>query len=329
MNGKQQFLKMLDGGEPEYMGYAFNAFPPGFPVVWDPVTMLDASFSGERYTDLWGAVWRHTPEDPGAVPLVTDETEVIKDVAHWRDYVKFPSLDGLDWSGAAAQLEHIDRETQLVMVPSFYGPFERAHSLMTFENTLINMYDEPEAMYELFGALTDWKIKALGLVIDNIHPDIIHSHDDWGHLTGLLMSPELFRELLKPHYKRLYDFIHSRGVLVQHHSDSYCMGLETDMVDMGIDMWQGVTVTNDIQKIKQNTGGKLLLLGGLDQVLIDRPDFDEAAVRAEVRRAIDAYAPGGSWLPCMPSVLPCNMQVLDIVIDECSSYGEKWLRSRA
>lgn len=72
MNGKQQFLKMLEGGEPEYMGYAFSAFPPGFPVVWDPVTMLDASFSGERYIDLWGAVWRHTPEDPGAVPARAD-----------------------------------------------------------------------------------------------------------------------------------------------------------------------------------------------------------------------------------------------------------------
>lgn len=325
MNRKEQFLSMLHSRRISYMGYAFNAFPPGFPVVWDPVTMMDAALSGDAYTDAWGALWRHTGADPGAIPLVNGENKVIKDVTHWRDDVHFPSLDGLDWNGAQAQLAAIDREDTLVMTASFYGPLERAHALMPFDEVLINMYEEPEAMYELFGALTDWKIDALGRVIDHIHPDIIHSHDDWGFLNGLFFAPELFRELLKPHYTRLYGFIHSRGVLVQHHSDSYCQGLERDMVDMGVDMWQGVTVTNDIQAIKENTGGELLLLGGLDQLVIDRPGATEEEIRREVRRAIDAYAPGGSWLPCIPSVMPVNGSIVDIVVDECNRYGALWL----
>lgn len=325
MNKKEKFLSMVGSNKLAYMGYAFNAFPAGFPVVWDAVTMLDASLSGDSYIDAWGAVWRHKETDPGAIPLVNDDNKVIKDVRFWRDFVKFPSVEGLDWSGAHAQLSGINREDTVVMVPSFYGPFERAHALMPFEETLINMYEEPEAMYDLFGALTDWKIQAVGKVIDEMKPDIIHSHDDWGHLTGLFFAPEMFRELLKPHYKRLYDYIHSRGVLVQHHSDGYAQGLEKDMVDMGIDMWEGVLVTEDIQKIKENTEGKLLLLGGIDQGKIDRPDASEELVREEVRRAIDTYAPGGSWLPCLPSLVSVNGHIFDAVIDECNRYGEKWL----
>jgi hypothetical protein len=331
MNPKEQFLSALDrGSPPKWMGYAFNAFAQnGFPVIWDPVTMLDAAFSGESYVDLWGATWRHLPTDPGAIPITTQENKVIKDLEHWREYVKFPELDNLDWSGAEAQLSVVDRETTLVMIPSFYGPFERAHALMPFEDALCAMYEDPESMYELFGALTDWKIKALDLVIDKLRPDVIHSHDDWGSRTSLFMSPDMFRELLKPHYTRLYGAIKSRGVLVQHHADCYCQGLECDMVDMGIDMWQGVIPENDIPLIQENTQGKLLLLGGVNQALIDRADAAEDVIRAEVRRAIDDYAPGGAFLPCIASIVCINAGITEIVIDECNRYGATWLSARS
>ena len=311
---------------PEWMGYAFDGYVNnGFPVIWDPITMMDAAYSGESYIDDWGATWRHLPTDPGAIPMVNQDNKVIKDITHWRDYVTFPKFDNLDWSGALAQLSVVDRETTLVMVPSFYGPFERAHALMPFEDVFCAMQEDPEAMYDLFGALTDWKIKAMELVIDNLQPDIIHSHDDWGSLTNLFFSPTVFRELLKPHYTRLYGYIKSRGVLVQHHADCYCQGLESDMVDMGIDMWQGVVPTNDIQLIKKNTQGKLLLLGGINQTIIDRADATEDAIRGEVRRAIDAYAPGGAFLPCIASIVCINPGVTEIVIDECNRYGAQWL----
>lgn len=327
MNPKEQFLSALRNEQPpKWMGYAFNGYAHNyFPVIWDPITMMDAAYTGESYIDPWGATWRHLPTDPGAIPMVNQENKVIKDVTHWRDYVKFPEIDNLDWSGALAQLSVVNRETTLVMVPSFYGPFERAHALMPFEDVFCAMYEDPEAMYDLFGALTDWKIKAVGLVIDNLQPDIIHSHDDWGSLTSLFMSPKVFRELLKPHYSRLYGYIKSRGVLVQHHADCYCQGLECDMIDMGIDMWQGVVPTNDISFIQKNTGGKLLLLGGIDQRVIDRADVTEDVIRDEVRRAIDAYAPGGAFLPCIASITCITPGVSEIVIDECNKYGAEWL----
>ncbi len=331
MNQKEQFLSALKNEKPpQWMGYAFNAYANyGFPVIWDPVTMMDAAFMGESYIDLWGATWRHLPTDPGAIPMVTQENKVIKDLEHWRDYVKFPDFDSLDWSAAMGMLSVVDRETTLVMVPSFYGPFERAHALMPFEEVLCGMYEEPELMYDLFGALTDWKIKALGLVIDQIKPDIIHSHDDWGSKSSLFMSPDVFRKLLKPHYTRLYAYIKSRGVLVQHHADCYCQGLECDMVDMGIDMWQGVIPTNDIPLIQKNTQGKLLLLGGLNQTLIDHAGVTEDVVRGEVRRAIDTYAPGGAFLPCIASITCINAWVTDVVIDECNKYGSEWLAKKS
>jgi uroporphyrinogen-III decarboxylase len=157
--------------------------------------------------------------------------------------------------------------------------FERAHCLMTFEDLLVAMYEEPEAVNELFSAYTDWKLKACEMIIDNLQPDIIHSHDDWGSKTNLFFSPQKFRELLKPHYARLYGYIKKRGVLVQHHADSYLQGIEKDMADLGIDMWQAYSPRTSCDQ--ENTIGKMLLRGGLEQGVIDRRS-DGRGVRAEV-----------------------------------------------
>lgn len=325
MNGKELFLSALNNETPiQWMGYGFQAFPFPYPMVLDPITELDSAFEGE-YIDHWGATWRHYDTDPGAIPLVTEENKVIKDIENWREYVKFPDLENLDWSKAKAQLDAIDRNETLVMVPSYYGIFERAHALMPFEDVLVGMMEEPEIMSDLFSALTDWKIEAMRLVIDNLNPDIIHSHDDWGDSSNLFFSPDLFREVLKPHYVRFYEYINSRGVISMHHNDGYGAGLEKDLLDMGVKIWQGILPVNDIPKIRENTEGKILLMGGINQTVFDHPGFSEEDVRVEIRRAIDEYAAGGAFLPCLASVMPLNFDAFLIAIDEMNTYGAKWL----
>jgi hypothetical protein len=299
------------------LGYTFHFW------CWDILFI-----SGESVIDNWGVEHRFLPGDPGIIPIVNKENQVIKDITRWRDYVKFPEIPELDWSDAKKTIDEIDRENTLVMVPTFRGLFERAHCLMAFDECLMNLYAEPESMYELFGAYTDWKLQVVEQLIDNLQPDVIHTHDDWGSKDNLLFSPDTFRELFKPHYARLYSYIKERGVMVQHHADCYCQGIENDMVDLGIDMWQGVLPTNDIVQIQKNTEGKMLLMGGLQQHVIDQADATEEDIRAEVQRAIDTYAPGGAFLPCIPSLETINEHVTPIVIDECNRYGEEWLKKQ-
>lgn len=329
MNLKQAFLSVMRNEKPiKWMGYGFAAFPQTkYHMVMDPISIWDIlQFSGEAAIDNWGGTIRFLPGDPGVIPIVTEANKVIKDITKWRDYVHFPEIPVLDWSDAKKAADSIDRETTFVAVPSFRGLFERAHCLMPFEEVLTTLYEEPESLEEFFSAYADWKIKVFEQLIDNVKPDMIHSHDDWGSKNSLFMSPAKFRELLKPHYVRMYNYVHKRGVLVQHHTDTYGMGLEVDMVEMGIDMWQGVMASNDIPQIQKNTGGKIMLLGGIEQTLIDRADVSEDVVRAEVRRAIDQYAPGGAYLPCIPSLECINEHVTPIVIDECNRYGAEWLK---
>lgn len=324
MNKKDRFLNYLNGNHDEWMGYAYDACPKPYPFVIDPVTGAEIAHETEKYTDWWGVPWRQEADDPGAVPLNNEENAIIKDITCWKEFVHFPSLDNLDMEATRAQMSNIDRNENLVIFPFYYGPFERMHTLMPFEECLFSMYEEPESFYDLMGALTDWRIKAAEIVIDEFHPDIMHCHDDWGTGGNLMFKPELFRELMKPHYERFYAFIKSKGVYVQHHNDGIGRGLEKDMVDMHIDMWQGVLEANDIMAMKENTEGKLIYMGGLDQYKLDNPSVTEEEIRSEVRRVIDTYGQGGCFLPCYPSVMALNVPGMFTAIDEMERYGEKW-----
>ncbi len=325
MNKKEQFLSYINGDRNNWMGYAFSACPKPYPFVIDPLTAAEIGHTTDEYTDWWGVPWRHGKDDPGAVPLNNEQNAIVKDIADWQDYVKFPDLNTMDFEGTKAQLKEFDRENNLLVFPAYYGPFERMHTLMPFEECLVAMYEEPEAFSELLGAIVDWRIKAFEMIIDEFHPDMMHCHDDWGTTGNLLMPPNLFRELMKPHYERYYGFLKSKGVIVQHHNDGYGAGLENDLKDMHIDMWQGVIENNDINAMKKNTGKDIVYVGGLDQFKLDNVNVAEEEIRKEVRRVIDLYGPGGCFLPSYPSVMPINVPGMFIAMDEMDRYGEEWM----
>jgi hypothetical protein len=73
--------------------------------------------------------------------------------------------------------------------------------------------------------------------------------------------------------------------LVVHHSDSYAATLVPDMIDMGIDIWQGVMTSNNIPELIKKYGGKISFMGGIDSAKVDYEGWTKEVVQAEVDRA--------------------------------------------
>ncbi|MCI8312123.1 MAG: hypothetical protein HFI12_07945 [Lachnospiraceae bacterium] len=120
---------------------------------------------------------------------------------------------------------------------------------------------------------------------DAYTPDAVFHHDDWGSQISTFISPEMFREFIKPAYEKIYGYFKSHGVeIIVHHSDSYAATLVPDMIDMGIDVWQGVMNTNNIPELIEKYGGKITFMGGIDSVSVDRPDWTPKLVAAEVQK---------------------------------------------
>ena len=59
------------------------------------------------------------------------------------------------------------------------------------------------------------------------------------------------------------------------------------MIDMGIDIWQGVMTSNNIPELIKEYGGKITFMGGIDSAKVDFPGWTEEIVATEVRRACE------------------------------------------
>ena len=322
---KQNLLEALKpDGKPECLP---NTYTMCKTIGGDPCFKLIRGnrIRGTNSYDQWGTYIMFPDDAPAAVPLVTAENQVIKDITEWQKYVKVPDLIGKcsdGWEDAIANEKAIDHEKYLTTVVMGTGIFEQLHMLMTFEDTLMNMLEEPEAMLELIDVICEYRLTYMKLIVDHLHPDLIISHDDWGSKTSLFFSADTWRKLFKESYRKLYDYLHSENVIVMHHADSFMEPIVEDMVEIGVDIWQGVLPTNDIKALSERVGDKMLLMGGIDSV-IDREDATEEEIRKETRRALNEYGELKGFWPghtygAMGTIYP---HVEPFIIDEINKYN--------
>ena len=155
------------------------------------------------------------------------------------------------------------------------------------------------------------------LMVDHVHPDAMLSHDDWGSKTNLFMQPDIWRQFIKKNYQKTYDYLHDHGVVIIHHCDSFCEPIVEDMVDLHIDVWQGVLPQNDIPKLQKIINGRMCLMGGIDAAIVDRDDSTEEEIRTETRRVCKEYAEAGCFIPCITyGGAGCIHHSTDVFIDD-------------
>ena len=323
---KEIFLELLKpDGKPERQLKQYEALTM---ALWDPINgyLRGNRQRGCTSQDRWGTTIMWPAEAPGPMPHITQENKVCPDITHWRDYVHAPDIEAnctQGWEECNALAREKAGEDRLIAGFMGTGIFEQCHFLMGFEDTLTNLYEHPQEMHELIDYITDYRIRYVKMLIDNLHPDLIFSHDDWGTKDALFMKPEMWREFFKEPYRRFYGYIRSRGVIALHHADSYLVPIVEDMVELGIQVWQGVLPENDIPALQRQLKGRMVLMGGIGAA-IDRPDATESEVRTYVSQALEAYCPGGHYIPCITyglfgTVYPHVDPLIDDEIDRYNS----------
>ena len=301
MTPKEIFLEMLKpDGQPERQLKQYEAL---HLALYDPINgyLRGNRVRGSVSKDRWGTTILFPEDAPGATPHITATDKVCPDVTHWRDYVHAPDLiancsEG--WEACRAKSREIAGDQQLVCGFMGTGIFEQTHFLMGFEDTLTGFYEHPKEMHELIEYITEYRLQYVKLLIEGLKPDAIFSHDDWGAKEALFMKPDMWREFYKEPYRRFYGYIRDQGVIAIHHADSYLVPILEDMIEVGIQCWQGVLPENDIPAVQQQLDGRMILMGGIGAA-IDRPDATEEEIRPYVREQLAAYCPGGHFIPCI------------------------------
>lgn len=316
---KEIFLELLKpNGRPERVLKQYEAL---HMCLNDPInTYLRGNRRrGTVSRDRWGTTISFPADAPGAIPVHTDDLTVCPDVTRWEETVHAPDLAAsctAGWEDCRAAARSAAGEEKLLAGFMGTGIFEQCHFLMGFENTLTALYEHPDEMHRLIDYITDYRLGYVKLLIDNLHPDVIFSHDDWGTKDALFMHPDMWRAFFKEPYRRFYGYIRSRGCIAIHHADSYLVPIVDDMAEIGIQVWQGVLPENDIPALQRHLQGKLVLMGGIGAA-IDRSDATAEEVCDYTRRTLRACCPGGHFIPSITYGLPGAVYPhIDRYIDE-------------
>lgn len=186
--------------------------------------------------------------------------------------------------------------------PWLLFPFERAHAMQGMDTFLTNMLVEPDFAQALL-----WKIEGLcetlmGHFLDEAGDtlDIIKIGDDLGTQESLMISPQTYRDMLKPVHAKLIAFIKARTkAKVFFHSDGDIYDLIPDFIEIGVDILNpiqsGAGRMSDLARLKKAYGGKIVFCGAVDTQRI-LPHGSPAEVRAEVRRVCSILGEGGGYL---------------------------------
>jgi hypothetical protein len=278
--------------------------PEWVPNEMSDIIMVGGSFESFENgpagggLDGFGVTW-HATNSAGGAP-VPGGKPILEDITSWEDIVKFPDLDAYDWEGSAAMQFGImgsDRDQRVVEYGIWNGQFLRLTHLMGFENALCAMLEEPEACDALFSAITDYKIRLVERVAQHFKPDIITNFDDIATEKGLFMSPTTYRELIKPHHKRLNDAIRSLDIIPFIHTCGKCEDVIPDYIEIGTVAWSSAQPMNDIEGILKTYGSQISVVGGYDtngQAGLE--SATDAVIDTEVRRCMETYGPYGSYV---------------------------------
>lgn len=251
--------------------------------------------------DGFGVRWL-TPSTGGgaAIPAPNEYVLDLDNLEDWRNIVKFPDLEAIDWKAEAEKeyaMYHVDRNNQAVEFGCGNGVFERLAALMGFENALISMVEEPEICYDLMEAITDYKIELAKKVKEYYNPDLFTNYDDIATERGPFMSAEVYRKLIKPHHKRLHKAVRELGMIPVQHTCGYCEPLIEDMIETGAAGWTAIQPTNDIVSMQQKYGDKFIFMGGYNSN--GEPGLADATMETkinEIHRCIDVYGKDPSFV---------------------------------
>ena len=247
--------------------------------------------------DIWGVEFV-TTKDTGGMAIPKPGKFILDDITKWRDVIKAPDISDIDWETMAKKdLARIDRSRTAVSAMVHVGYFQSLCNFMGFNEGLMAMIEEPEEVYELFEYMSSFWVQICSKIRDYYKPDIWGVTDDTATATNPFISPETYRNLVKPFHKREAAFGVEMGIPVDMHNCGRCEDFIDVWLDIGVTCWNPAQTMNDLKGIKKKYGNKLVLEGCWDSSgPAGWPGATEEVVKQAVRDTIDAYAPGGGFI---------------------------------
>src|SRR5680860_68000 len=268
------------------------------PDAWTRQTSL---LERERIRDEWGMTWER--------PEGVDNFEIVDSPLFGPD-VTLEDVKAMSWpdpeevralGNARDRALELRKSDKAVIANLAMQIHTQSYFLRGYSEYMMDLLLNPrlieaimDRVLEVFLGRTRAILKEVGDLVD-----VVYVADDLGMQTGPMMSPDVYRELLKPRQEKLFEVIKSgTDAKILYHSCGSVVAFIEDLVDIGVDILNPVQVSAkgmDTKKLKKLAAGRLSFWGGIDSqdvLPFQRPQ----EVKDEVRRRIEDLGEGGGYV---------------------------------
>lgn len=301
----------------------------------EPETVRQRNREREPHSDCidsWGSGQIEiTPGDwfPGVHPL--QEAQSIEDLESYPDWPDMSDPSRIAHVRDTARRLAEENQYAILATPWLLFPFERAYAMQGMETFLLNMARDRDFAAALLKKIAVYCKQLMGPFLgelgDNV--DIVKIGDDLGTQESLMISPRMYRDILKPIHADFISFIKARTkAKVLFHSDGDVATLIDDFVEIGVDILNPIQTSagtmSDLRSLKKRHGSTIVFCGGIDTHRI-LPFGTVEEVRQEVKRVIEILGPGGGFMigavhTVMNDVPPENVLAMVDAVEEFGHY---------
>jgi len=250
---------------------------------------------GIGQTEIEPGVWF-----PGYHPLADATT-----VEELENYPNWPKMDDpYRVAQAAEDAKRLAEENEyaILATPWLMFPFERAFGLQGMDKFLMNMAMYPDFAEAMLKKNLEFCMQHMSHFLDAVgdNIDMIKIGDDLGSQDRLMISPRMYRKLLKPIHAELIAFIKSKTkAKIFFHTDGDVFDLIGDFIEIGVDVLNPIQTSAgkmaDLEGLKREYGKDLVFCGAVDTQHI-LPHGTPEEVRQEMKRVIDILGQGGGYM---------------------------------
>jgi len=216
---------------------------------------------GDQHTDFWGITWEK--------------------IGHFNQIAHFPLADAtpdqlLGYSFPFAHLNELLAQMSPLLARNhgyFVGcdvspcVFEMYWRLRGMDNVLLEMATDPDLTYTMLGRCADFAVALAQHACKEMPLDWLWTGDDVAGQDALMMSPDMWRDMIKPHLQRVFDVGKDAGLWVAYHCCGAHRPIIRDLVDMGLDVLNPIQSRSpgmNALELKKEFGRDVSFMGGVD-----------------------------------------------------------------
>jgi uroporphyrinogen decarboxylase len=241
--------------------------------------------------------------------------EGFDSVGQVDDYA-WPDTDDFDYAGLAREAAIADRGIERWIGVGESSIFERSWALVGFQEFLEDLFTRPDVAVRIMEHVNDFYIQQTLFTLRACggRADMVYIADDIGCQQGMLIDPEMWRNLIKPLQKKFNDAILAEfpDVVFHYHSCGSIVPVIDDLIEIGVDILNPIqpkAVGMSARSLAERWGDRLSFLGGLDtQELLPRGTTQQ--VYEECGRLISILGNGGGYI-----LAPAHAVQVDVPIE--------------